>query len=218
MNDKIYFWPGKECNVNEKCKALEFCNNLRKFERHCKADIVYPREEKDVNDAFWAELGGEPATINAAVPDDEPDENDPDMTYSFYKISDETGKIQATEIKDRPLTVEMLDTNDCFVLELNKQVIIWVGRAAKDSEKKNALSIGKGFVKAHNKPKGTRVLRIVEKAEDAYFKSFFNGFYPIAKNDFGGNKGMANTEANQDISKVANKKKEATKQLLNKLG
>ena len=218
MNDKIYFWPGKECNVNEKCKALEFCNNLRKFERHCKADIVYPREEKAVNDAFWAELGGEPATINAAVPDDEPDENDPDMTYSFFKISDETGKIQATEIKDRPLTVEMLDTNDCFVLELNKQVIIWVGRAAKDSEKKNALAIGKGFVKAHNKPKGTRVLRIVEKAEDAYFKSFFNGFYPIATNDFGGNKGLANTEANQDISKVANKKREATKQLLNKLG
>jgi hypothetical protein len=42
------------------------------------------------------------------------------------------------------------------------------------------LAIGKGFVKAHNKPKGTRVIRVVENAEDAFFKSFFNGFYPIA--------------------------------------
>jgi len=80
------------------------------------------------------------------------------------------------------------------------------------------LAIGKGFVKAHNKPKGTRVLRIVEKAEDAFFKSFFNGFYPIAKNDFGGNKGLANTEANQDIGAVANKKRQVVKQLLNKIG
>lgn len=122
-------------------------------------------------------------------------------------MSDETGKIQVTEIKERPLTREMLDTNDCFILELNKNVTIWVGKQAKDSEKKNALAIGKGFVKAHNKPKGTRVLRVVENAEDAFFKSFFNGFYPIATSDHGGNKGMANTEANQDISAVANKKR-----------
>lgn len=176
---KIYFWVGEHCNVNEKCKALEFCNNLRKFERHCKADIVFPKEEAAIDAEFWAELGGKPATINPPVPDtDEPDD---DAKYQFYKISDDTGKIQCTEIKERPLTVEMLDTNDCFVLELNKKVLIWVGRKAKDSEKKNALAIGKGFVKAHSKPKGTRVMRIVEKAEDAFFKSFFNGFYPIAK-------------------------------------
>lgn len=48
MNDKIYLWPGNDCNVNEKCKALEFCNNLRKFERHCKATIMYPKEESKV--------------------------------------------------------------------------------------------------------------------------------------------------------------------------
>ena len=43
-------------------------------------------------------------------------------------------------------------------------------------EKKNSLFIGKGFVEAHNKPKGTRVFRIVENAEDQLFKSYFDGF------------------------------------------
>lgn len=94
------------------------------------------------------------------------------------------------------MTKEMLDTKDAFILELNKQVIIWVGRQANDEEKKNALAIGKGLVKAHNKPKGTRVMRIVEKAEDAYFKSFFNGFYPIATTDKGGKGFSSDVQAN----------------------
>lgn len=115
---KIYFWVGDQCNVNEKCKALEFCNNLRKFERHCKADIVFPKEDAAIDAEFWAELGGKPDKINPPIPDTEAPEED--QTYQFWKISDETGKIQTTEITERPLTVEMLDTNDCFVLELNK--------------------------------------------------------------------------------------------------
>lgn len=35
MNEKIFFWPGKDCNVNEKMKGLEVCTNMRKSERHC---------------------------------------------------------------------------------------------------------------------------------------------------------------------------------------
>jgi hypothetical protein len=34
MNDKIYFWPGADCNVTEKMKALEVATNMRKAERH----------------------------------------------------------------------------------------------------------------------------------------------------------------------------------------
>lgn len=57
--------------------------------------------------------------------------------------------------------------------------MIWIGKKANTEEKKNALVIGKGFVTKNNKPKGTRVTRICEDTEDSYFKSFFNGFYPI---------------------------------------
>jgi len=34
MGMKIYFWPGDECNVTEKMKALEVATNMRKAERH----------------------------------------------------------------------------------------------------------------------------------------------------------------------------------------
>lgn len=94
-----------------------------------------------------------------------------------------------SEIKERPLKRTHLDTNDTFILELPKQIYIWIGREANVEEKKNALIIGKSFMKAHNKPPGTRVTRIVENAEDTLFKSFFDGFYPILHVEHGASLG-----------------------------
>ena len=76
MNEKIFFWPGKDCNVNEKCKGLEVVTNMRKSERHCKAEIYFPREDDKVDEEFWGHLGGKPATINPATPDDEVENDD----------------------------------------------------------------------------------------------------------------------------------------------
>jgi hypothetical protein len=220
MNDKIYFWPGKDCNVTEKMKGLEVATNMRKSERHAQAEMLFPREDAAIDEEFWNHLGGKPATINPATPDDEAEAgDDANLKYNFFKVSNETGKLLCTEIKERPLTRDMLDTNDTFILELDKHIYIWIGKQANPDEKKNALIIGKSFVKAHEKPKGTRVSRIVENAEDVHFKSFFDGFYPILKVEHGASLGYdTSVTANQDISKVANKKREATEKLLDKLG
>lgn len=75
----------------------------------------------------------------------------------------------------------MLDTKDVYILELARQIYIWIGKEADIEEKKQSLQIGKGFVSSKNKPKGTRVTRIVENGEDYHFKSFFDGFYPMLK-------------------------------------
>jgi len=191
MNEKIFFWPGSECNVNEKMKGLEVCTNMRKSERHCKAEIYFPKESAEVDAEFWGHLGGKPDTINPPTDDSGAEAGtDEDAKYALFKISNETGKIQCTEITERPLQRDHLDTNDTFILELDKHVYIWIGKKANAEEKKNALIIGKQFVKSHNKPKGTRVSRIVENAEDVHFKSFFNGFYPILKVEHGGSMGF----------------------------
>ena len=136
--------------------------------------------------------------------------------YKLYKVSNETGKLTTSEITERPLTREMLDTKDVFILELNKHIYIWIGRGADVEEKKNALIIGKSFLKSKNKPKGTRVSRIVEKAEDVHFKSFFNGFYPILKVEHGGCD--TSVTAKQDMDKVATQKRKMVENLMTKLG
>ena len=139
--------------------------------------------------------------------------------YKFYKISNATGKLTTSEITERPLTREMLDTKDVFILELNKHIYIWIGKEADVEEKKNALIIGKSFLKTKNKPKGTRVSRIVEQAEDTHFKSFFNGFYPILKVEHGASLGYdTSVTANQDMDKVANQKRKSVENLMTQLG
>jgi hypothetical protein len=137
----------------------------------------------------------------------------------LFKVSNDSGKLTCSEITERPLRRDHLDTNDVFILELDKHVYIWIGKGADPEEKKNGLIIGKSFVKAHDKPKGTRVSRIVENAEDVHFKSFFNGFYPILKVEQGGAMGYdTSVTATQDLEKLANKKRENAARLMDKLG
>jgi hypothetical protein len=219
LNERIFFWPGDSCNVNEKMKGLEVTTNIRKTERHCHADIFFPKENPEIDAEFWGHLGGKPATINPATDDSAAaTEDDPDMKYALFKISNDTGKIACTEITERPLQRTHLDTNDCFILELNKQVVCWIGKQANAEEKKNALIVGKSFVKAHNKPEGTRVSRVCENCEDTHFKSFFNGFYPIAVQDHGGAFMDNTTSANQDMAKLAEEKRKNVENLMTKLG
>ena len=40
------------------------------------------------------------------------------------------------EIEKRPLKQDMLDTNDVFIVELQKQIYVWVGKNAEFEEKK----------------------------------------------------------------------------------
>ena len=219
LNERIFFWPGDSCNVNEKMKGLEVTTNIRKTERHCHADIFFPKENPEIDAEFWSHLGGKPATINPATDDSQVEtSDDPDMKYALFKISNESGTISCTEITERPLQRTHLDTNDCFVLELNKQVVCWIGKQANAEEKKNALVVGKSFVKAHSKPEGTRVSRVCENCEDTHFKSFFNGFYPIAQVDHGGLFMDSTTSANQDMAKLATEKRKNVDALMTKLG
>lgn len=172
---------------------------------------MYPREDDEVDAEFWGFLGGKPAVIKPATSDSADDMTDETMLCKLWKVSNDTGKLSTTEITERPLTKSMLDTNDVFILELHKMVNIWIGKEADVEEKKNALIIGKSFVKSHNKPKGTRVVRTVEKGEDIHFKSFFEGYYEMAKINHG-------EEANQDMEKLASKKRENVEALMTQLG
>eukprot|EP00347_Sterkiella_histriomuscorum_P023803 403333332 len=215
---KLFVWPGRECNVNEKMKGIEISFNIKK-ERGAHPVVFYPRDDSSCEDEFWAELGGKPDQINPAIPDEgvEGGSAGGEQSYSFFKISNESGKLELTEITERPLRKDHLDTNDTFLLELPDTIYVWIGRKSNLEEKKNGMLTAKNFIEQKGKPKNTRISRIPEHAEDTHFKSFFNGFYPCLKQDFGVAKGFDATTANLDIEKMANQQKQAAKQLFDML-
>jgi hypothetical protein len=136
---KLYFWPGKECNVNEKVKGMEVLVNIKNGERGGHPIPYYPRDDAAAEAEFWAELGGKPDTINPAIPDEGIQEGagvGDDTRYSLYCVSNASGSLLLREVEERPLKKEHLDTNDCFILELPKQIYVWIGKHANYEEKK----------------------------------------------------------------------------------
>ena len=192
--------------MNEKMKGMEIVFNIKNKERGAFPQIFYPRDDADCEGEFWSELGGKPAQIKAAIPDEgvEGGSGDGELAYTFYKISNASGKLELTEITERPLRRDHLDTNDTFLLELPDTIYVWIGRHANLEEKKEGMLTAKAFIESKGKPKNTKISRIPEGAEDTHFKSFFNGFYPCVKQDFGVGKGFNVDTANFDLEKLAN--------------
>jgi hypothetical protein len=103
---KLYFWPGKEANVNEKVKGMEVLFNIKNGERGSLAKHYYPREDPNADAEFWAELGGKPAEINAAIPDEGVQEGaggDAETKYALYRVSNASGTLETIEVTERPL-------------------------------------------------------------------------------------------------------------------
>ena len=125
LGENLHYWAGDESNYYERLKALEIAVAIRRDERMEKATLHYPRTMGgEVEDAFWNALGGRPAQVNPAVPDD-PVSEEERMKYSFWHVSDASGSLEKTEITERPLKADMLKDDDTFILVLYDTIYCW---------------------------------------------------------------------------------------------
>ena len=169
----------------------------------------------EVENAFWEALGGRPAQIAPAKPDEVPAGTEEErLKYALWHVSDATGSMETTEVTERPLTRAHLNDADSYILELYDAVYVWQGKDASAKEKYAGMKIAKEFVKKNNKPAGTKISRIPQGTEDSTFKSFFDGFYPALQQDFSGH---ASTEA-QDMSELTQQQVKAKQLMFDKLG
>ena len=217
MGEKIYNWHGAEASLAEKKKACDLADGIRCDERMMNATIYFPQQlGGEVEEEFWSILGGKPDKINPPIPDDQPAATEEEyMMKKLWHLSDDSGKLTITEVTERPLKREHLKDDDTFILELYNKVYVWQGKDSNKREKQMGIKYARDFVKENNKPKGTQISRVPQGCEDTHFKSFFENFYPMVKQDFGADTG---TTANQDISKVAQQQARAKELLFDKLG
>ena len=141
---KLYFWPGEESNVSERMRSIAIIQHIRDFDYNGNADIFHPRDDEEAATEFWAALGGKPDSIKRSLTDNlENIQNQGLFHHKLFKVSDSSGELSLEEILDRPLKKSHLNTDDVFILELEKTIYIWCGKGASQDEKNKALSTAK---------------------------------------------------------------------------
>lgn len=98
--------------------------------------------------------------------DDQEFEKKEESLVSLYKVSDASGTIKMDKINQKPIKQEMLDTNDCFIVEQEKTAIFaWIGKKASPKEKEAVIKKAEELKQTKKYPAWVKVQRVVELTE-----------------------------------------------------
>lgn len=59
---------------------------------------------------------------------------------NLYKVSDSAGSLQIEQISTKPIRQEMLKREDCFILDVESTIYVWVGKGATQAEKTQSVA------------------------------------------------------------------------------
>lgn len=171
----IYVYVGKNAKRLEKMKAISAANQIRDQDHNGRAAVhIVDEFSSEVDqEQFFEVLGsGSPSEVpdESTSEDDETFEKGDERATTLYHVTDASGSLKIDPVAQKPLKQEMLNTNDCFILDTGSGIYVWVGKKATDQEKKQAMSKAQGFLQTKKYPSWTKVTRIVEGAESAPFK------------------------------------------------
>ncbi|XP_061955810.1 villin-3-like isoform X2 [Populus nigra] len=170
---KIYQFNGANSNIQERGKALEVIQFLKEkyHEGTCDVAIVDDGKLDTESDSgeFWVLFGGF-APIGKKVANEE--DIIPETTPAkLYSITDGEVKIVEGE-----LSKGLLENNKCYLLDCGAEIFVWVGRVTQVEERKAASQAAEEFVASQNRPKTTRLTRLIQGYETRSFKTNFDSW------------------------------------------
>eukprot|EP01099_Mayorella_cantabrigiensis_P000414 TRINITY_DN1191_c0_g1_i1.p1 TRINITY_DN1191_c0_g1~~TRINITY_DN1191_c0_g1_i1.p1 ORF type:complete len:857 (-),score=275.17 TRINITY_DN1191_c0_g1_i1:59-2320(-) len=178
LGRKIIQWNGADSSRKEKMRGMDVSRKIKDEERGGKATFalidakeapVDPEEEK----LFWETLGGK-KKVKSASEGGSDEHFEEKSAYLLFRVSDASGKLEITEVGRSPkLSKDLLDSNDCFILDAGSEIFTWIGKGATKQERKESMITAQSFLKSQKKPDWTPISRCVEGAETPLFKSKF---------------------------------------------
>ncbi|KAK9075856.1 hypothetical protein SSX86_004185 [Deinandra increscens subsp. villosa] len=171
--DKIFQFNGANSNIQERAKALEVIQFLKDkyHDGTCDVAIVDDGKLQAEGDSgeFWVIFGGfAPIGKKVASEDDITPEKTPPKLYSIAE-----GQVKDV---DGELSKSLLENNKCYLLDCGSEVFVWVGRVTQVEERKAAMQTAEEFITSQNRPKSTRVTRLIQGYETHSFKSNFESW------------------------------------------
>nr|XP_020662004.1 villin-like protein [Pogona vitticeps]XP_020662005.1 villin-like protein [Pogona vitticeps] len=172
----IIQWNGPSCNIAEKSRGMILARSIRDGERGGRAQIGIIDNEKDSPDLMQimnAALGERHGELREAVADEKADEIQK-SNVRLYHVYENGKDLVVQEIATRPLTQDLLQHEDCHILDQGGyKIYVWRGKNSSKDERKAAFSRAVGFIQAKGYPATTNVEVINDGAESAMFKHLF---------------------------------------------
>ncbi|XP_030065416.1 villin-1 [Microcaecilia unicolor] len=173
----IVQWNGPEGNHMERIKGMNLAKDIRDRERGGRAQIgVIDGEDEDASPQLMSILTrvlGAKKDIKPSISDDVVD-HAVKTGLKLYHVSDANGNLVVQEVAVRPLTQDLLNHEDCYILDQGGQKIyVWKGKNSTKEERQQAMNRALNFIKAKNYSSSTYVETENDGAESAVFKQLF---------------------------------------------
>ncbi|XP_053410654.1 advillin [Nycticebus coucang] len=170
-------WNGPESNSRERLKAMLLAKDIRDRERGGRAEIGVIEGDKEAESPglmkVLQDTLGQRAIIKPAVPEEVIDQRQK-SNITLYHVSDSSGLLAVTEVAVRPLVQDLLNHDDCYILDQGgTKIYVWKGKGATKVERQAAMSKALGFIKMKGYPSSTNVETVNDGAESAMFKQLF---------------------------------------------
>ncbi|XP_072105903.1 advillin isoform X2 [Mobula birostris] len=174
----IIQWNGPESNRMERLKGMQLAKDIRDRERGGRAGIGIIEGNEEIKSPKLMKvlikfLGKRTKAINPSPPDEMADQQQK-AKLALYHVSDACGQMKVTEVATWPLVQDVLDHNDCFILDQGgTKIYVWKGKRASKKEKQAAVSGALEFMKLKGYPNTTSIEMVNDGAESAMFKQLF---------------------------------------------
>ncbi|CAG5001071.1 unnamed protein product [Parnassius apollo] len=177
VNHDIFVYVGDGSKSVERLKAITVANQIRDQDHNGRGniEIIDPYSNEGDLDKFFEALGsGDQESVPEATEggDDEEFERGSTQEVTLSEISDKTGEIKIKKIPG-PLKQELLDPQECYILDTGSSIYVWVGRKSNGKEKSAAMDKAKQYLKANNYPAWVHISKVTEGAEPTAFRQYF---------------------------------------------
>lgn len=156
---KIFWWYGSMCGAFSKqaagMEALALVN-----QRFGRAKSL---EWRDDPEEFWGLLGGR-GPISADPP--EAKVKAPVGEGILYKLSNEYDALIFAEEARGDLSMDMLSSEDVFIVDTMKALFVWIGSDASEDERREAVPMALQYLEKSDRPSHTPIKVLKEGHED----------------------------------------------------
>ncbi|KAJ8412068.1 hypothetical protein AAFF_G00143350 [Aldrovandia affinis] len=177
----IIQWNGPKSNKQERLKGMILAKDIRDRERGGRGEIVViegdaEEEAPKLMEMLTGVLGERSAELPGGALDEVADQEQM-AQLTLYHVSDAEGQMKVTEVATRPLVQDLLNHDDCYLLDQGGvKIFVWKGKKANKAERQAAMSRALEFINLKNYPATTNVEMVNDGGESALFKQLFQSW------------------------------------------